>query len=195
MIYVYTNVCEHGNINSTKIPSPLHITLTHITLTHITLAHLTSIHVTSTHLTLTHITLAHIICTHITSTQSLYPHITLSTHHSIHTSLYPHITLSTHHSIHITLSTQRILSVDYMFPEDLRPSESCLDLLSRMLVADPSLRATIEEVMAHPWYLIQLPPGVLDMNKTLKPPVCTQVGCGCMWCVDICGGWISVVCM
>ena len=31
-------------------------------------------------------------------------------------------------------------------------SPSCLDFLSKILVADPALRASTQEIMAHPWF-------------------------------------------
>lgn len=46
---------------------------------------------------------------------------------------------------------QRILAVSYRVPEHVALSPACLDLLSRMFVANPKQRITIEGVRAHPW--------------------------------------------
>lgn len=53
-------------------------------------------------------------------------------------------------------------------------------MLSRILVADPKKRITIPEIQRHPWYLKDLPPGVVDMNDNLPPPssnaqVCSSI--------------------
>lgn len=62
---------------------------------------------------------------------------------------------------------QRILKVDYQFPQNVPLSEDCKDLLSRLLVADPAQRITLLEILRHPWYLEALPPGVAEMNEEL----------------------------
>lgn len=69
---------------------------------------------------------------------------------------------------------QRIVRVEYIFPDDLQLSHECKHLLSRMLVANPQQRASLGEIMGHPWFTTNLPPGVGDMNKKLKPPQCSQ---------------------
>ena len=46
---------------------------------------------------------------------------------------------------------ERILAVDYNFPTSIPVSPECKDLLSRILVADPAKRYTIEAIQAHPW--------------------------------------------
>lgn len=69
---------------------------------------------------------------------------------------------------------QRIVRVDYIFPGDLQLSHEGLHLLSRMLVANPEQRASVGEIMGHPWFTTNLPPGVADMNNKLKPPQCSQ---------------------
>ncbi|KAJ8424686.1 hypothetical protein Cgig2_014158 [Carnegiea gigantea] len=51
----------------------------------------------------------------------------------------------------------RILSVHYSIPDYVRVSQDCNHLLSRIFVADPEKRITIEEIKTHPWFLKSLP--------------------------------------
>jgi len=60
---------------------------------------------------------------------------------------------------------ERIQKVDYRFPENIPVSSDCRDLISKILVADVSKRLTIEQIQAHPWYQVDLPPGVTSMNE------------------------------
>lgn len=62
---------------------------------------------------------------------------------------------------------QRILKVDYEIPSHVKASKECRDMLSRLLVSDPKSRITIAQIQKHPWYLKDLPPGVIDMNDHL----------------------------
>jgi len=64
---------------------------------------------------------------------------------------------------------QRILKVDYELPPQVKASKECRAMLSRILVAQPTKRITIPEIQRHPWYLKDLPPGVVDMNDNLPP--------------------------
>ena len=64
---------------------------------------------------------------------------------------------------------QRILKVDYEIPSHVKASKECRDILNRLLVAEPSQRITIPQIQRHPWYLKDLPPGVIDMNDHLPP--------------------------
>lgn len=43
-----------------------------------------------------------------------------------------------------------------------------------MMTVDPDARITIPEIQAHPWFLRDLPAGVLDMNNKTYPSRCTQ---------------------
>ena len=63
---------------------------------------------------------------------------------------------------------ERIQKVDYRFPQNIAVSESCRDLISRILVADVGKRLTIEQIQAHPWYQVDLPPGVTSMNEQVR---------------------------
>ena len=46
-------------------------------------------------------------------------------------------------------------------------SGDCLNILTRMLVASPTDRLSMELIKTHPWFLAGLPPGALDMNEFL----------------------------
>lgn len=50
---------------------------------------------------------------------------------------------------------ERILAVDFRFPGSIPVSAECKNLLSRILVADPAKRASIEEIQQHPWRVLQ----------------------------------------
>ena len=52
----------------------------------------------------------------------------------------------------------------YVLPPELPASEACKDLLKCLLVADPAKRISLERILAHPWFLENLPPGALSMN-------------------------------
>eukprot|EP00210_Caulerpa_lentillifera_P003141 g3001.t1 len=62
----------------------------------------------------------------------------------------------------VKIVLQRIMSLDYKLPQEV--SEDGQDLLKRLLTKKPEERATIEEVMHHPWYSVGLPPKALQMN-------------------------------
>ncbi|KAL2905790.1 Serine/threonine-protein kinase SAPK2 [Bienertia sinuspersici] len=51
----------------------------------------------------------------------------------------------------------RILSVHYSIPDYVRVSKDCNHLLSRIFVANPEKRISIEELKKHPWFLKNLP--------------------------------------
>ncbi|KAK2078419.1 hypothetical protein QBZ16_003259 [Prototheca wickerhamii] len=61
----------------------------------------------------------------------------------------------------------RILSVDYIFPERKQLSQECKDLISAILVANPRDRPDIKGIQAHPWYSKDLNPAALSFNDTL----------------------------
>lgn len=66
---------------------------------------------------------------------------------------------------------QRILNVEYSFPAHVNVSPECRDLLSRLLVADPRSRITMDGIWRHPWFQQNLPEGVAEMNlHLLKNP-------------------------
>ena len=70
---------------------------------------------------------------------------------------------------------QRIVEGTYAFPDGLRPSASCVALLSRMIEKDPEKRANLQEIQEHPWFQNKLPPGVITMNDKLVKAAPTQV--------------------
>ena len=75
---------------------------------------------------------------------------------------------------------RRIQAVDYIFPKDLKLSEGVKGLIGRLLVREPEKRATLEEVMRHPWFQEGLSPEVLSFNdplvaKSLAEPVTGDV--------------------
>lgn len=51
--------------------------------------------------------------------------------------------------------------------QDVPVSEDCLDILRRVLVANPSQRLNMTQIRAHRWFRGSLPPGALEMNKFL----------------------------
>nr|AAW49219.1 protein kinase 1 [Aegilops tauschii] len=56
----------------------------------------------------------------------------------------------------------RILSVQYSVPDYVRISMECRHLLSRIFVANPEQRITIQEIKNHPWFLKNLPIEMTD---------------------------------
>jgi len=63
---------------------------------------------------------------------------------------------------------QRILNVEYGFPPNIRVSDDCKDLMKRTLVADPSKRLSIPQIMEHPW---SVPP----FHPLPRPPPHTHI--------------------
>ena len=53
-------------------------------------------------------------------------------------------------------------------------SSECLDILKRVLVADPSRRIAMEEIKVHKWFTRGLPPGALEMNEFLLQGLSTM---------------------
>ena len=51
--------------------------------------------------------------------------------------------------------------------QDVVVSPDCLNMLTRVLVAPPGDRMSMEDIKQHPWFLGSLPPGALDMNEFL----------------------------
>ena len=60
-------------------------------------------------------------------------------------------------------------------------STECLDILRRVLVADPSRRITMEEIKTHKWFTRGLPPGALEMNEFLLQGLSTMDDVSTYW--------------
>ena len=52
---------------------------------------------------------------------------------------------------------RRVINADYLMTVDDQASWGSRDLLSQILVADPTHRATIHDVVHHPWFQLGLP--------------------------------------
>ena len=52
---------------------------------------------------------------------------------------------------------QRIMGVKYSFPSSLHLSRECVDLITKIFVANPANRISIAGIRAHPWFLKNLP--------------------------------------
>lgn len=60
--------------------------------------------------------------------------------------------------------------MEYKIPESGKVSNELRDLLSKILMEDPQQRISIQDIMKHPWFLKDLPQGVLEMNEELPEP-------------------------
>ena len=58
-----------------------------------------------------------------------------------------------------------MLRCDYSIPDSPQVSEDCKDLIRRLIVQEPSARATIADVLRHPFFLRALPKGALNINN------------------------------
>eukprot|EP00201_Polytomella_parva_P006872 CAMPEP_0175075364 /NCGR_PEP_ID=MMETSP0052_2-20121109/21954_1 /TAXON_ID=51329 ORGANISM="Polytomella parva, Strain SAG 63-3" /NCGR_SAMPLE_ID=MMETSP0052_2 /ASSEMBLY_ACC=CAM_ASM_000194 /LENGTH=356 /DNA_ID=CAMNT_0016344031 /DNA_START=37 /DNA_END=1108 /DNA_ORIENTATION=- len=56
-------------------------------------------------------------------------------------------------------------SYNLVIPEDVQITPDCRDLLCRLLETDPSKRLRMYDILQHPWFLLNLPEGVLHMNE------------------------------
>ncbi|KAL8210156.1 hypothetical protein R6Q57_006888 [Mikania cordata] len=61
---------------------------------------------------------------------------------------------------------ERIMSVQYSIPDYVHVSKECRHLLSRIFVANPSKRITIEEIKKHPWFKKNMPKELVEGEKT-----------------------------
>ena len=59
----------------------------------------------------------------------------------------------------------RILQMQWSIPGNVDISDDCRDLLSRMMVADPGSRLSMQQIQRHPWFVANLPPDALLMNE------------------------------
>ena len=59
---------------------------------------------------------------------------------------------------------KKIVRAEYVVPDDVPVSSECVDLLTRVLVADPNARMSMEDIKSHFWFIQDLPEDALDMN-------------------------------
>jgi len=59
---------------------------------------------------------------------------------------------------------QKFQHAVYLLPPEIPASDACKDLLTRLLVADPDKRISLQGILGHPWFLETLPSGALNMN-------------------------------
>ncbi|KAF5766257.1 putative protein kinase CAMK-OST1L family [Helianthus annuus] len=62
----------------------------------------------------------------------------------------------------------RILHVQYSIPENIQISPECRHLISRIFVADPAQRITMDEIKRHDWFLKNHPANLMDEDKTMS---------------------------
>ncbi|KAK9129621.1 hypothetical protein Sjap_010108 [Stephania japonica] len=65
----------------------------------------------------------------------------------------------------VVKTVERIVNVQYSIPDNIEISSECRDLISRIFVADPSVRITIPEIQKHGWFLKNLPADLMDKNS------------------------------
>ncbi|KAI9082473.1 hypothetical protein K1719_035616 [Acacia pycnantha] len=61
----------------------------------------------------------------------------------------------------------RIMSVQYKFPEYVHISQDCKHLLSRIFVENPAKRISMKEIKSHPWFLKNLPRELTETAQTV----------------------------
>jgi serine/threonine-protein kinase SRK2 len=59
---------------------------------------------------------------------------------------------------------RRIVNMQWSMPAGVEISAQVKDLLSKLLVADPAKRLSMQDIQRHPWFLTHLPPDALTMN-------------------------------
>ena len=60
---------------------------------------------------------------------------------------------------------RKFYNADYPLPKEVPASPACIDLIKKLLVSKPENRIGIDQIMKHPWFLIDLPAGALEMNN------------------------------
>lgn len=60
----------------------------------------------------------------------------------------------------------KMMAMEYAIPHGVDVSPEGLDLLQRMLLPKPEERITMDQILAHPWFLANLPPEAATMNET-----------------------------
>ena len=80
---------------------------------------------------------------------------------------------------------RKIVSAQYVLPSDVPVSAECADLLTRVLVADPHVRLSMDDIKRHPWFNQDLPGGALQMNDFyLQAPPFLDMVRACHPCGD-----------
>lgn len=72
---------------------------------------------------------------------------------------------------------RRIVAAQYTLPANVEVSPDCLDILTKVLVAEPAQRLGMDDIKTHRWFLTGLPPGALDMNEFLLKGMEPQTSC------------------
>ncbi|KAL4521907.1 hypothetical protein Ndes2437B_g07672 [Nannochloris sp. 'desiccata'] len=63
-----------------------------------------------------------------------------------------------------------VMLVEYEFPSGMKLSSELKDIMSKLLIPDPTKRITIAGILEHPWFNKDLPPGVKQMNDNMRIP-------------------------
>lgn len=66
----------------------------------------------------------------------------------------------------IVMMLDKMVTSRFSWPRSTQVSPELKDLLTRLLKPDPNQRITMPEVMAHPWFTVNLPPDAPRMNET-----------------------------
>eukprot|EP00884_Botryococcus_braunii_P019876 jgi/Botrbrau1/6572/Bobra.40_2s0035.1 len=66
---------------------------------------------------------------------------------------------------------RRMINKEIDVPSTPIVSNGGRELILNILEPDPDRRITMEEVLANPWFLQELPPGALDMNESFLKPL------------------------
>ncbi|CAI8591551.1 unnamed protein product [Vicia faba] len=61
----------------------------------------------------------------------------------------------------------KIMAIQYKFPDYVHLSEDCKHLLSHIFVASPARRITIKEIKSHAWFLKNLPRELTEMAQAV----------------------------
>ncbi len=70
----------------------------------------------------------------------------------------------------VEVTYQKIRELSYEFPSNVNLSESCKDLISRILVSDPEKRLTIAEIRSHLWFQGYVPRSLPPHALVEVPP-------------------------
>lgn len=69
---------------------------------------------------------------------------------------------------------RKIVTANYTVPSNPQVSPECLDMLKRVLIAEPAQRISMTEIKTHKWFTKGLPPGALEMNEFLLQGLSTM---------------------